>query len=168
MPIEFKTSVNKNFFNKLKKVSEGQVKAEAPIWLEEAGIELLRIVGDEIIRRQVVDTRLLLNSFEKDGAHNIWRTSDNGMTVEVGSSLHYAKYVNDGHWTNPKGVAVRFVPGEWHGEHFEYIPGAKTGMVLKQKWVDAQPYWDSAMDIWGKMFPKLVNTKFRQWIRKYF
>lgn len=77
-------------------------------------------------------------------------------------------YVNDGHWTNPKGTAMRFVPGVWNGDKFEYIPGAKTGMVLKQKWVQGKPYWDSALRIFERMFPELLEAKMQQWIDRYF
>lgn len=167
MPIEFKVVTNKNFFDKLKKASGGQIEKEIPLWLEALGIELLRITEDEIKNLQVVDTRKLLQSFTKDDENNVWRISNGGLSIEVGTSLHYAAHVNYGHNLNPKGVETRFVPGVWHGDHFEYIPGAKTGMVLKQQYIDPQPYWSHAMDIFKKMFPELVNAKFRQWIRRY-
>lgn len=167
MPVEFKIVANKDFFEKLKRAGNGQLEKEIPIWLDGLGLELLRIVQDEIVRRQVVDTRKLLQSFTKDSENNIWRMSDGGLTLEVGTALHYARYVNDGHWTNPNGVSERFVPGEWNGDRFVYIPGAKTGMVLKQQWIDPQPYWDSALRIFKHMFPELVGAKFRQWIRQY-
>ena len=169
MPIEFKVVVNKDLFQKLKKASNGQIEKEIPEWLDAVGTELLNEVQNEIIGRGVVDTRKLLQSFAKDDTDNIWRMNDEklGFTLEVGSSLHYARYVNDGHWANPKGVSQRFVPGVWNGEKFQYMPGAKTGMVLKQQWIDARPYWTSAMRRFGPKFREYVNAKFRQWIRKY-
>ena len=157
----------RKFADKMQRASNADIRRDAALWLEAAGTELLRIVEDEIIRRQVVDTRLLLHSFSKGSEGNVWRITNGGLTLEAGTHVHYARYVNDGHWTNPKGVSQRFVPGVWHGEKFEYVPGAKTGMLLKQKWIDAQPYWDSALYIFGKMFPELIGAGYRQWIRQY-
>lgn len=163
----FDISALKLFAGKLQKLKNADIKKDAALWLEATGLELLRIVEDEIIRRQVVDSRLLLHSFTKGDANNVWTVTDGGLTLEVGTHAHYARYVNDGHWTNPKGVSQRFVPGVWHGDHFEYIPGCKTGMVLKQHWIDAQPYWDSALFIFEKMFPELIGAKFEQWLSQY-
>lgn len=166
--VEIDMSAFKPFFNKLRTAGDGDFKKEISEWFEGLGIEFLRIVEDEIIRRNVVDTRLLLHSFIKGDANNIWEVSDNGLTLEIGTHAHYASYVNDGHWTNPQGVAVRFVPGVWNGDKFQYIPGAKIGMILKQHWVEGRHYWDSALRIFEKMFPDLVEAKFQQWIDRYF
>lgn len=167
MPVEFKIVANKDFFDKLKRAGEGQLEKEIPIWLDALGIELIDLIQKEVISLQVVDTRKLLQSFAKGSEGNVWRYSDGGLTLEVGTALHYARYVNNGHWLNPKGVSERFVPGEWNGDRFVYIPGAKTGMVLKQKYVDPRPYWDNAMGAFKEIFPQYVNAKFRQWISKY-
>lgn len=171
--VEIDMSAFKPFFEKLRTAGNGDLKKEMSEWVEALGIELLRITEDEIIRRNVVDTRLLLHSFTKDDKNNIWEISDGGLTVEVGTNLDYASYVNDGHWTNPKGVAVRFVPGVWNGDKFQYIPYKYTaykgqGMFLKQKWVEGRHYWDSALRIFEKMFPDLVEAKLQQWIDRYF
>lgn len=166
--VDIDMSAFKPFFEKLRTAGNGDLKKEMSEWVEALGIELLRITEDEIIRRNVVDTRLLLHSFTKGDANNIWELSDNGLTLEIGTHAHYASYVNDGHWTNPKGVAVRFVPGVWDGGKFRYVPGAKTGMILKQHWVEGRHYWDSALRIFEKMFPDLVEAKLQQWIDRYF
>ena len=170
------SSVTK-FADKLQRLKNVDIKAEAAQWLDALGLELLRIVEDEIIRRQVVDSRDLLHSFSKGDQANVWEITDGGLTLKVGTRLEYAKFVNDGHRTIdpskgnyfylPSGEMARFVPGVWHGVHFEYIPGAKTGMVLKQQWIDAQPYWTSALMIFEKMFPDLVGAKFKQWLNQY-
>ena len=143
MPIEFKVTVNKDLFQKLKKASGGQIEKEIPVWLDGVGTELLNEVQNEIMKRKVVDTRKLLQSFAKDGDSNIWRMDDEklGFTLKVGSSLHYARYVNYGHWTTSKGVS--------------------------QRWVDARPYWTSALRHFGPKFREHVNARFRQWIRQY-
>lgn len=158
----------KAFADRIRKAAGADLKSEASLWLEGIGAEFLRIVEDEIIRLEAVDTRLLLHSFTKGSENNIWKISDSGLTLMIGTHVEYAVYVNYGHMTNPEGVAQRFVPGVWNGNKFQYIPGAKTGMVLKMHWVEAKPYWDNAKRIFEDMFPKLVSAKFEQWLRKYF
>lgn len=166
--VEIDLSEMKDFFQRLQAAGKGDLRAEAAIWLEALGVELLRIVEDEIVRRDVTDTRLLLHSFIKGDVNNVWEIFDGGLTLEIGTHVDYASYVNDGHWTNPKGVAVRFVPGQWNGDKFEYIPGSKTGMVLKQHWVEGKHYWDSALRIFEAMFPSLAEVKLQEWIDRYF
>ena len=104
----------------------------------------------------------------KRGDGNVWEVSDGGLSLEVGTNVEYAAYVNDGHWTNPKGVDRRFAPGTWEGDRFVYDPGAKTGMVLKQKWVEGAHYFDSAVRIFEKMFPDILEAKLQEWIDSYF
>jgi hypothetical protein len=156
------------FFARLKKAAGGDFQKELVLFLEGMGFEFLRLVQDEIIRRKVVDTRLLLNSFHKDGDGNVWELSDGGLTLEIGSGVEYATFVNDGHWTNKQGQARRFVPGRWDGGRFIYEPGAKTGMVLKQRWVEGAHYWESAMRILQKMYPDLLEAMLQKWLDQYF
>lgn len=166
--VEFDFAEYREFFDKLAKAGNGDFRKELESWLEGLGIELLRIIEDEIIRRDAVDTRLLLHSFTKGDAENIWEITDGGLTLEVGTHVDYASYVNDGHWTCKNGVSARFVPGTWNGEKFQYTPGARTGMVLKQQWVPGKPYFDSALRIFDAMLPELCEAKLQQWIDSYF
>lgn len=156
------------FFARLRKAASGDFEKELALFLEGMGFEFLRLVEDEIIRRKVMDTRLLLTSFHKDGDNNVWEVSDGGLSLEVGTNVEYAAYVNDGHWTNRKGQARRFVPGRWEGDRFIYEPGAKTGMVLKQKWVEGAHYWESAVRILRKIYPNLLEAKLQAWLDQYF
>ena len=166
--VEFDFSEIKEFAAQLKQAASGDFKKELAVFIEGLGYELLRIVQDEIIRRKVMDTRLLLASFQKGGDDNVWEAADEGLTLEIGTNVTYAAYVNDGHWTNPKGVEMRFVPGQWQGDRFIYEPGAKTGMVLRQRWVEGAHYWESAVRIFEKMFPDILEAKLQQWIDSYF
>ena len=157
------------FFDRMKQAASGDLKKEFALFMDGLGLEFLRTVQDEIIRREVMDTRLLLASFHQGGEDNVWEIGDDGLTLEVGTNVEYAAYVNDGHWTNPKGVAYRFIPGEWSGDgQFIYDPGAKTGMVLRQQWVEGAHYWESAIRILDKMFPQMMEAKMQQWINSYF
>lgn len=166
--VEIDTSNAGRFFDALEAAAKGGFKKELEDFLEGLGVEFLRIVEDEIIRRDVLDTRLLLASFHKGNDNSVWELSDGGLTLEVGSTLNYAGYVNDGHWTNPKGVKRRFVPGYWSGDRFIYDPSAEGGMVLTQKWVAGKHYWDSALRILEKLLPDFLDKKLQEWLDNYF
>ncbi len=156
-----------SFFDQLESVGNGALKEEMRKFLEGIGDEFLRIVCEEIIRREVVDTRLLLNSFQKSGPEGMWNIKDGGLTLEVGTNVEYASFVNDGHWTNPKGVNTRWIPGYWNGDKFTYSPGAKTGMFLRQKWVEGRHFWEAAIRIIEKMLPNLMEAKVAEWLEDY-
>lgn len=158
----------KQFVNRLDQAGKESFKKELVRFLEGIGEEFLRIVQDEIIRVESVDKRQLLNSFHKSSADGTYQLTEGSLTIEVGTNVTYASYVNDGHWTNPQGVAVRWVPGVWSGDRFIYQPGAKTGMLLKQRWVEGSHYFDSAIRIMERMLPRLMERKMRQWLQRYF
>ena len=151
--------------SKLERLADPDLKRQFALWLEASGFEFLDIVQDEIIRAQVVDFRNLLNSFKKGDQENVWVIKNGGLTIDIGTNVKYAKFVNDGHWLNPSGVEKRWVPGRWNGERFEYDPSSDTGMLLKQQWVEGQPYWDQAVAIFERIFAASFERKFRQWIQ---
>lgn len=111
--VTFDTVELENFVKRLGTAAQGDFKRALNKFLEGLGIEFLRILQDEIVRRNVLDYRLLLHSFQKGDGENVWTLDENGLTLEVGTNVEYAKFVNDGHWTNPKGIERRFVPGHW-------------------------------------------------------
>lgn len=166
--IQMDFSEFRDFFGSVERAAKGEFRKEFELYLEGIGNEFLRILQDEIIRRQVVDTRQLLASFQKGADGNVWELDEGGLTLEVGTSLNYAAYVNDGHWTNPKGVERRFVPGYWNGDRFIYDPAAKGGMVLKQHWVNGAHFWESALKILDKIYPDMLERKLQEWIDSYF
>lgn len=166
--VSFDMSEFRRFFETLEKASKGDLRKELEQYLEATGVDFLRVVQDEIIRRRVMDTRQLLASFEKGSDGNVWEISDGGLTLEVGTSVNYAAYVNDGHWTNTKGVDMRFVPGYWDGDRFIYDPSADGGMVLKQKWVAGKHYFESALRIYEKIFKDTIEVKLQEWLDNYF
>ena len=165
--VDFDTAGADKFFDALEAAARGGFRKELELFLEGVGNEFLRIVEDEIIRRKVLDTRLLLASFHKGDGNNLWELTEGNLTLEVGSTLEYAGYVNDGHWTNPKGVDRRFVPVYWQGDRFIYDPTAEGGMVLKQHFVDGKPYFDSALRILDKMLPEFLDKKLQEWLDNY-
>lgn len=166
--VEFDMTEFREFFQRLGNAARGDFRKEMELYLEAVGFDFLRVVQDEIVRREVLDSRLLLASFEKGNDGNVWELTDGGLTLEVGTNVSYAGYVNDGHWTNAKGVERRFVPGYWQGDRFIYDPGAKGGMLLKQHWVEGKHYFESALRIYEKIFQESAETKLQEWIDKYF
>ena len=66
-------------------------------YVDAMGYTFLGEVRTEILRQQLVDTRLLVNSFQRGVEGNIWERSN--TRIETGSAISYAAFVNDGHWT---------------------------------------------------------------------
>lgn len=98
--LEIDTSEFKTFFQRMEKATQGDFKRDFQTFLEGIGEEFLRIVQDEFINRNKnTGYGQLVSSFTRAGANNIWRYEDDGLTLEVGSSLAYASYANDGHRT---------------------------------------------------------------------
>lgn len=155
-----------DFISSLDRAANGGLAKEFKAWLEAMGMEFLDVVQDEIIRTQTVDTRRLLNSFQKGDSDNFWSASSGGLTLDIGTNVEYATFVNDGHFTiSPSsGKDSRWVPGRWSGSRFIYEPNAKTGMLLKFQWVDGTNYWDVALAMFEKMFDKGLDRLFQEWI----
>lgn len=166
---EFNLDGLKDYFARFRQAAQGDFRHECELFLEGLGDEFLCLVQDEIISRDVTDTRVLLQSFHRDEEKCVWEFSEDGLLLEVGTNVQYAAYVNHGHWTCENGVKQRFVPGYWKDDdHFVYDKTAKTGMVLKQQWIDAQPYFDSAYRTMAKVYPEILEKKLEQWVKQYF
>lgn len=159
----------RRFVERLNQAGRGKgFEKELSRFLDAIAVEFLSYVQDFIIQAGSVDTRLLLNSFQKNGEGSVFITQEGGLQIEVGTNVEYASFVNDGHWLNPKGVDMRWVPGEWQGERFIYQPGAKTGMLLKQKWIEGSHYFDDAIRLMERMAPQFMERKMEQWLGQFF
>lgn len=107
-------------------------------WLQAIGVDFLRVVRDEVIRLEVVDTRALLNSFKKRRKTNVFKKLDKGLGLEIGTNLEYASFVNTGH---------KLRNGEWwEGYH----------------------YFDNAKIIYENILNKALEKKMEKWLNKYF
>ena len=166
--IEIDMSDIKKFFGRVERAAKGDFRKEFELFLEGLGNEFLRILQDEIMRREVLDSRQLLASFQRGADGNVWVLAEGGLTLGVGTNISYANYVNDGHWMNTKGVERRFVPGYWQGDRFIYDPAAEGGMMLKQHWVEGAHYWDSALRIIERIYPEILEVKLQEWLDSYF
>ncbi|MCM1228035.1 MAG: HK97 gp10 family phage protein [Clostridium sp.] len=162
------SSEMKGFFDKLSAAGSGGFEKSLYLFLEGIGLEFLRIIQDEIIRKKAMDTRLLLSSFHMLDNNVVWELSEGNLTITVGTNVEYAKYVNDGHWTCSKGEKMRFVPGHWKGDKFVYDPDAKTGMILKQKFVKGKHFWEDGIKILEKILPSLAEKMIDDFMKNYF
>lgn len=158
------------FIKSVDRAASKGVKKEIALWGEAAAFQFLDEVQNEIIRTKTVDTRRLLNSFGRGDSENVWQISKGGLSLEVGTNVDYASFVNDGHFTvDPNsGKDRRWVPGRWSNNRFIYDPSSKEGMLLKIKWVDGTGYWDNAQAIFQKMFNKSLDKKLQSWIDRSF
>lgn len=165
------------FFERMR-AAKSDFHKELEQWLEAAGIEFLNEVREQIISRKVMRTSYLLNTFDKGGDENVWEADFGALKLEVGSSLDYALWVNNGHRTFdpsktkhfelPNGEAARFVPGYWSGDEFIYDPKAKGGMVLKFHWIEGKHYFDAAIKAFAPQFEKSFERKLEEWLTQYF
>ena len=153
----------KEFEQKCNRASQ-DLKPFAGECLQEAGEECLDSVQDEIMAAGNLDTRLLLSSFSRGGADNVWELDFGGLTLTIGTRVKYAAYVNDGHRQQPG----RFVPGVWSGDRFQYIPGARTGMVLKASFVPGSHYFDKACDAMTDLFGETCRMEFDRFFQEHF
>lgn len=131
-------------------------------WLDELGEMFLDEVQSEIIARNVVNTGKLFDSFEKGGADNVW--VKDGLTLEVGTDVDYASYVEYGHRQTPG----RFIPGVMSGGSFQYQPGAKTGMVLKAGFVEGKHFFDGAATSFDPKIQEFLEGKMAEWLASHF
>lgn len=167
--VSIDTTELRRFIERLNQAGRGkEFEKELSRFLDAIAVEFLSYVQDFIIQAGSVDTRLLLNSFQKSGEGNVFIAQEGGLQIEVGTNVEYASFVNDGHCLNPRSVDMRWVPGEWQGERFIYQPGAKTGMLLKQKWIEGSHYFDDAIRLMERMAPQFMERKIEQWLGQFF
>lgn len=143
---------------------KADLKPYAAKTMDEIGEEFLDIVQEEIMAADNVDIGVLLASFFKGVPGNVYQLDAGGLTLTIGTNVRYAKWVNKGHPQRPG----RFIPGVWEGKHFRYIPGAKTGMVLRARFVKGSFFFDKAVKVLDQIFPERVDDAFERFFRRYF
>ncbi|MDO4301645.1 MAG: HK97 gp10 family phage protein [Clostridia bacterium] len=152
------------FLNLETKFSSYNFKNQMEVWLQAWCENFLNDIVGEIESRNIIDTGALKKSFTKGETDNIWIENDAGLTIEVGSENPYAAAVNNGHKTCPVGVAERWVPGRWSGNGFIYDRSAKTGMLIKQQWIDARPFFTAVERYASKDFAEDFSKKLDEWL----
>lgn len=158
------TSELEQFAEKLSRAA-AELKPFAAEVLQDEGEDFLDIVQDAIMSAGNVDTRLLLSSFSKGSGNGVWNLDPVGLTLEISTSVEYARWVNDGHSQRPG----RFIPGNFDGNGtFRYVPGASTGMVLKKSHVEGSHFFDKAVEAFGGYWGETVKAAFEAWLAQYF
>lgn len=109
--------------------------AEVSLWLEAMGFEFLEEIQNQIIEMEVVDTRRLLNSFDKGNGEEFWKFNQGKLQLEVGTNVEYAQYVNDGHWN-----------------------------AARTHWTNGRPYFDLAFEIFRRIFDASLDYKLGEWL----
>lgn len=132
--------------------------------LDEIGEKFLDIVQAEIVKCGNINFGDLHDSFTKGGALNVYKLDTGGLTLTIGTRVHYAKLVNDGHRQQPG----RFVPGFWSGKRFIYNPDAKSGMVLKASFVPGSHFFDTSIQTLKKMLPEMEEKALQNFFHRYF
>ncbi|KXZ13389.1 HK97 gp10 family phage protein [Bacillus nakamurai] len=147
----------------LAKAASGDFSRQAAKWLEQSGMQFLDLVRDELIHSRGIDTERLLSSFRKGAQDHVWITEKGGLSLEIGTNLDYASFLNDGHWT-VSDENVRWVPGYFQGSRFIYDPSASTGMALKKQWISGSQFWDDALLLYEKLFENSLNRRLDKWL----
>lgn len=107
----------------------------------------------------------LKQSMSMGGTDNVFEINvGRNSYVIVGTNVEYAEAVNDGH-TQRKG---RFVPGEWRGPTFHYIPGHDKGMVLTGKVIEGARMFEKAMDYIEGDMDQIIEFEFRRLYNELF
>lgn len=157
------TSELDNFIGKLE-AAVPQIKPKMAKILDHAGEKFLDLVQEQIEAEGNVDTRTLLSSFSKGSGNGIYRLDEGSLTLEIGTRVQYARWVNDGHSQQPG----RFIPGVWSGDRFIYTPGAETGMVLKASFIEGSHFFDHAEIAFTFLFPDMVKEDAEALLRSIF
>jgi hypothetical protein len=104
-----------------------------------------------------VDTGNLRNNWELS---QVYRKGDE-LYIVLFNPTEYASFIEDGHMQYS-----RWVPGEWRGDRFEYIPGAKTGMMLKEKWIPGFHMARISINKVERELPKRYDRAFKEFITR--
>ncbi len=146
------------FRRKLERLEKHEMEKIMAVIVYELGERLLAAIQDEIDRQNLIDTGTLWNSFTQGGDGNIWVFDQDRdtLTLEVGSNLTYAEYLNDG-YTIEKG---HFVPGYWNSVgKFIYDPDAKGGFWARPRSFIGRKYFDIALHGFQGGVKKLIENR---------
>lgn len=129
--------------------------------------QTLQCVGD-IKMDTPVDTGNLRNRWETSAVRKLKKGFGVANTYEIDiiNPADYASFVEDGHWTTGLGVKQRWVPGSWQGNKFKYDPNAKTGMLLKSKFIEGKHMAKININKLEWRLEKNYDTAFKQFLKE--
>jgi len=127
---------------RIKQKADVELQNDVELWLEASGMDFLRETKDQVKAYQAVDTRRLINSFDKGNDGVIWKLNKGKLSLDVGTNVHYARYVNDGHKIKRGGKVIGYVEGK--------------------------PYFDTATENFREQFKQTFKVKLKQWSKRGF
>lgn len=130
---------------KTKTITRGKNKGKTRNYLQFKGT----------VSTNAIDSGLLWNSLSRGAAGNIWTFNGKTgkFTICVGSSVGYAKYINDGYT-----ASQHWVPGTIDGSgKFIYRRGAKTGLMVRSRTYGGVKYFDIGFEEMKKEAPDVIR-----------
>jgi hypothetical protein len=102
------------------------------------------------------NTGFLRKNWELSAVHQ----DGDELYIVLFNNAEYASFVEDGYHQKP-----RFVPGEFNGNQFEYIPDHKSGMMLTDKWIPGQHMARISMAKVEAKIPQRFNKAFKDYMK---
>ncbi|MCM3789427.1 HK97 gp10 family phage protein [Domibacillus indicus] len=141
------------------------VQMGGPAW-DKAQDRILRSTGlrfqEHLDDFTPAKTGRLKESMSVGHSDNVFEIKVGGNSyVFTGTAVEYAQYINDG-FEQQEG---RFVPGEWKGDTFHYIPNHNSGMVLIGKVIPGARMFERAMDLIEDDMRTIIDFEFRRMYR---
>ena len=133
------------YAKKTRTVSKGKNKGKTRNYLQFKGT----------VNTNAIDSGLLCDSLSRGSAGNIWAFSGKAgkFTLCVGSSVRYARYINDGYKAKK-----HWVPGTIDGRgKFIYQKGAKTGIMIHSHTYKGVRYFDMGFEEMQKAAPEVIR-----------
>lgn len=113
-----------------------------------------------------VNTGRLWNSLSRGASGNVWRFNgaSGKFSLCVGSSVDYAKLLNDGY----KMFKSHWVPGVIDGSgKFIYQRGAKTGIYVKARVFNGLKYFDIGFEEMKKIAPDIIRRELERFKEEF-
>lgn len=121
----------------------------------------LQFVGTE--SANAIDHGKLLNSLSRGAQDNVWvyKGSQSRFLLTAGSSVEYAKWINDGYDVK-KG---HWVPGTVDSSGiFRYGKGVDTGIYVKPRSYDGIKFFEVALKNLEEIAPDIIRFELEHWL----
>lgn len=143
------------FTKRSKVITKGKNKGKVRNYLQYRGS----------VNTNAIDSGRLWNSLSRGSAGNIWifNGKTGNFTLAAGSSVDYAKYVNDGYV-----ASGHWVPGTIDGQgKFIYQSGAKTGLMVRTRTYKGVKYFDIGFEEMKKAAPEVVRYELERFAEEF-
>lgn len=150
------TRPHARYAKKTRTVTRGQNKGKQRNYLQFKGTA----------STNTVDTGALWNSLSRGVKGNVWTYSGSTgkFSLCVGSSVGYAKFINDGYTMR----TAHWVPGTIDGTgKFIYQPGAKTGVWVRPRVYKGVKFFDIGFEEMKKEAPEVVRYELERFAAEF-